>query len=147
MGFSHYKSMGANDPWGMASLDPRGLTGRIYVGDHYTLLHTKYLSCGPHGFREEDFVIFFHYKSMGANDPQGVARLCPRGWIGRIYVGDHQLLLHTKYVSCGPHGFREEDFFSIISLWELMTPGGKPVWTPGACLAWLRRGPLNIATY
>ena len=32
--FSHYKSMGANDPWGMASLDPRGLTGRNYVGDH-----------------------------------------------------------------------------------------------------------------
>ena len=32
--FSHYKSMGANDPQGMASLDPRGLIGRIYVGDH-----------------------------------------------------------------------------------------------------------------
>ena len=27
-------SMGANDPLGMASLDPRGLVGRIYVGDH-----------------------------------------------------------------------------------------------------------------
>ena len=33
-GFSHYKSMGVNDPSGMASLDPRGLIGRIYVGDH-----------------------------------------------------------------------------------------------------------------
>ena len=32
--FFHYKSMGANDPRGMASLDPRGLVGRIYVGDH-----------------------------------------------------------------------------------------------------------------
>ena len=32
--FSHYKSTGANDPWGMASLGPRGLIGRIYVGDH-----------------------------------------------------------------------------------------------------------------
>ena len=30
--FSHY--MGANDPWGMANLDPRGFIGRIYVGDH-----------------------------------------------------------------------------------------------------------------
>ena len=31
----HYKSMEANDPSGMASLDmPRGLIGRIYVGDH-----------------------------------------------------------------------------------------------------------------
>ena len=42
-------------PWGVASLDPRGLIGRIYVGDHLTLLHTKYISRGPHGFREEDF--------------------------------------------------------------------------------------------
>ena len=32
--FSHYKSMGANDPRGMANLDPRGLIGRVYVGGH-----------------------------------------------------------------------------------------------------------------
>ena len=32
--------MGANDPLGMANLDPRGFIGRIYVGDHLTLLHT-----------------------------------------------------------------------------------------------------------
>ena len=57
--------MGANDAQGMASLDPRGLISRIYVGDHYTLLHTKYVSCGPHGFREVDFLI------------------------GSIYVGDY----------------------------------------------------------
>ena len=42
-------------PWGVASLEPRGLTGRIYAGDHLTLLHTKYISCEPHGFGEEDF--------------------------------------------------------------------------------------------
>ena len=47
--------MGAKDPHGMISLDPRGMVGRIYVGDHKTLLHTKYVSSGPHGFREEDF--------------------------------------------------------------------------------------------
>ena len=63
--------MGANDPQGVVNLDPRGLIGRIYVGDYYTLLHTKYISCGPHGFREEDFLSFSHYKSFGANDPQG----------------------------------------------------------------------------
>ena len=67
----------------------RGSIGRIYVGYHYTLLHTKYVSCGPHGFREEDFLRFFHYKSMGANDPRDVASLGLRGLIGRIYVGDH----------------------------------------------------------
>ena len=72
-------SMRANEPWGMPNLDPRGMVGRIYVGDHLTLLHTKYLSSGPHDFRKEDFLSFFHYKSMGANDPQGVASFRPQG--------------------------------------------------------------------
>ena len=31
---SHYKSMDDNDPEGVASLGPRDLIGRIYVGDH-----------------------------------------------------------------------------------------------------------------
>ena len=73
----------------MANLDARGLIGRIYVGDHYTLLHTKCISSGPYGFREEEFLSFSHYKSLGANDPRGVASLGPRGLIGRIYEGDH----------------------------------------------------------
>ena len=47
--------MGANELRGVASLDPRGTIGSIYVGDHLTLLHTKYLSSVPYGFREEDF--------------------------------------------------------------------------------------------
>ena len=32
--FSHYKSVGANDTQGVASLDPRVLIGRFFVGDH-----------------------------------------------------------------------------------------------------------------
>ena len=86
--------MGANDPQGTVSLDPRGLIGRIYVVDHYTLLHTEHISSGPHGFRE-DFLSFSHYKSRGANNPLGVANLDPRGMVGRIYVGDHLTLLHA----------------------------------------------------
>ena len=39
--------------------DPRGMIGRIYIEDHYTLLHTKYESFGPCGFGEEDFFMFF----------------------------------------------------------------------------------------
>ena len=39
--FSHYKSMGANDPWGGAIFDPRGMIGRIYIEDLW--------------FEEEDF--------------------------------------------------------------------------------------------
>ena len=46
------KSMGANDPRGGASFDPRGMVGRIYKEDHYTLLHTKYESSAPCGFGE-----------------------------------------------------------------------------------------------
>ena len=34
LSFSHYKSIEANDTWGMDSLDSRGFIGRIYVGDH-----------------------------------------------------------------------------------------------------------------
>ena len=40
LSFSHYKSMGVNDPQGVASLDPSGLIGRIYVGVHQTSRHT-----------------------------------------------------------------------------------------------------------
>ena len=32
--FSHDKSMGPIDPQVVASLDPRGLIGMVYVGDH-----------------------------------------------------------------------------------------------------------------
>ena len=85
----HYKSMGANDSRGVACYDPRGLIGRIYVGDHQTLLHPKYISSGPHCFREEDFLSFSQYKSMRGNDPRGVTSLGPRDLIGRINVRDH----------------------------------------------------------
>ena len=46
-------------PWGITNLDPRSMIGRIYVGYHYLLLHTKYKSSGPHGLREEDFFLYF----------------------------------------------------------------------------------------
>ena len=100
----------------MANSEPRGLIGRTYVGDHYILLHTQYISCGPHGFREEDFLSFFHYKSMGANGSRSMASLDPRSLIGRIYTEDHYTVLHTKYISSGPHGFKEEDFFKFFPL-------------------------------
>ena len=61
----------------------------------------------------------------------------PRGTVGRIYKEDHYTLLHTKYESSGPCGFREDFFyvFPIVSLWELsvametrvlIRPGPKP---------------------
>ena len=81
----------------MANLDTRNMIGRIYVGYHLLLLHTKYKSSGSHGLREEDFLfIFLLYDS--------------RGMIGRIYVDYHLTLLHTKYTSFRPCGLGEEDF-------------------------------------
>ena len=47
--------MEANDLQGVANLDPRGMVGMFNVGDHPTLLYTKYASCEPHGYRKEDF--------------------------------------------------------------------------------------------
>ena len=62
----------------------------------------------------------------------GVANLDPRGMIGRIYVEYHLTLLHTKYTSFRPCGFREDNFkcFSIISLWQIMTPPGRDQFDP-----------------
>ena len=51
---------------------PRGMVGRIYKEDHYTLLHTKYESSGPCGFREEDFYVFpMMPPGRGPYGPQG----------------------------------------------------------------------------
>ena len=36
----------------VANSDSRGMVGTIYVEDHHTLLNTKYISCGPHGYRK-----------------------------------------------------------------------------------------------
>ena len=100
--------MGANDPRGGAIFDPRGMIGRIYIEDHYTLLHTKYESFGPCGFGEEDFLCF------APSRPQGGACMDPRGTVGRIYKEDHYTLLHTKYERSGTCGFGEEDFLKFI---------------------------------
>ena len=51
-------SMGANDPRGGAIFDPRGMVGRMYKEDHYTLLHTKHERSGLCGFGEEYFLCF-----------------------------------------------------------------------------------------
>ena len=69
---------------------------------------------------------------MGANDHQGGVIFDPRAMVGRIYKEDHYTLLHTKYESSGPCGFREEDFLNIF---PMTPPGVGGVWTPGARFA------------
>ena len=81
--------MGTIDPRGVAKFDPGDMIGTIYVEDHSPLPHTKYQSCGPCGFREEDFLFFPHSKSMETINPRGVAKFDPRGMNGTIYVEDH----------------------------------------------------------
>ena len=68
-------------PEGMA----RGMIGIIYNGDYQTLLHTKYRSSGPSGFRED----FSHCKSMETVNPLGMAKFDPRGMAGTIFVENH----------------------------------------------------------
>ena len=63
--FSHCKSMGANDPRCGAIFDPRGMIGRIYIENHYTLLHTKYESFGPGGFGRRFFLFFLMTPGAG----------------------------------------------------------------------------------
>ena len=58
--------------------------------------------------------MFSYCKSTRDDDPRGVANLDPSSMIGRIYVGYHLLLLHTK----GPHGLREDFFFYIFLLYD-----------------------------
>ena len=67
-------SMGASDPQGGDIFDRRGMVGRIYKEDHYTLLHTKYESSGPCGFGEEDFFFYVFSHDAPRRDPYG-----PRG--------------------------------------------------------------------
>ena len=60
------------------------MVGMIYVGDHQTLLYTKYISCGPYGL---DFEKKSNYKSIGAIDhePHVHDKFSPKG----LYVGDN----------------------------------------------------------
>ena len=69
---------------GWANLDPRCMVGRIYVGNHWTLLYTKYINCRPHVFKG---VLrgFSHYVYGGAIDPRGMASWDP----SRIYLWYH----------------------------------------------------------
>ena len=64
--------MGANDPLGGAIFYPRGMVGRIYKEDHYTLLHTKYESSG--------LVVY-----VSPMMPKGGACMDPRCTVGRTY--------------------------------------------------------------
>ena len=99
--------MEAKDPEGLANLEPRDMAGMICLGDHQTLIFTKFISCGPYGYELEDFLKFFPIISLcELLIPMCMASFHPRGLIGRIYVGTTR---HTKYI-ISYNGFREYIF-------------------------------------
>ena len=57
-------------------MDPRGMFGRIYEEDHYTMFHTKYESSGPYDFGEE---YFFYVLHMNPPPPRGRGPYGPQG--------------------------------------------------------------------
>ena len=131
--------MGANDPQGGSIYDPRCMVGRIYKEDHYTLLHTNYESSAPCGFREENVEFFYVFPMT----PPGRGLYGPQGHGWKDLQREPSYVATNKKESSGPCGFGEEDFFyvyhifmmKIVSQWELMTPWGGAIFTPGAWLA------------
>ena len=82
------------------NLVPTGMVARMHLGDQLTLLHTKYLSSWPHGFREEDFLKFFPLYMVAIfghgkqnSNPIGPKNLCS------LYP--HLVMLHMKLIKIG----------------------------------------------
>ena len=90
--FPHFQPIETLDPRGGASLDHRGMVGMVYVGDN----KTSYIPCVPHGFREEDFLTFSHYKSIETLDPQDRASLDPRAMVKEVHHKIQKLILNES---------------------------------------------------
>ena len=65
---------------------------------------------------------------MGDIDPQGVASLDSRCLIGRIYVAEHYMLLHTKIIWFQKIIFKVSPKISLLKLlihrmWPVLTTG------------------------
>ena len=117
----------------------RGMVGRIYKEDHYTLLHTKCENSAPCGFGEEYFFYVFPIVCLWELLTPGARPFL----VGRIYKEDHYTLLHTKYESSVLCGIGVEDFFCFSH----DTPGPGPYGPQGHSWQDLYRGPLYIATH
>ena len=137
-------TMGDDDPRSVANLDPRGMIGRIYVEYHLTLLHTKYTSFRPCGFREKGFKCFSHYKPTADNDASGVWPIWTSGSrLAGIIKGLNKHCFTQNIKALGLMVSEKKiflRFFLIVSLWRPMTPEAWPTWTPGTWLAGFMKG-------
>ena len=112
-------------------MDHRGMVGRIYKEDYYTLLLTKYESSGPCGFGEEDFFLCFpHCKSIGANDPPVGPFLTPGAWLAG-FIKRTTICCYLQNMKALGLVVSEKIFLSFSH----DAPGVGPVWTTGAWLA------------
>ena len=72
--------------------------------------------------------------------PRGVARMDPRGTVGRIHKEDHYTFLLTKYESSGPCGFGEDFLcFSHCKSMGANDPRGGAIFDPRGMI-----GMINI---
>ena len=94
------------------------MIGRIYVGNHITLLNrtTKYTDFSHCGFREGISCILITSLCQKVTS-RGVVYLDHRDMTGRIYKRDFITLLHTKYKSSGLQGFREDIFVFLLQVY------------------------------
>ena len=87
---SHYKPMADNDaPGAWPIWTPGSRLAGIIKGLTKHCFTQNINALGLMVSEKKIFLRFSYYKSMEANDPQGVANLDPRGMIGRIYEGYH----------------------------------------------------------
>ena len=129
--------MGANNAWGGAIFDPRGMVGRIYKEDYYTLPHTKHESSRPCGFGEEDFLCFTHAAPRAGPVWTQGARLA--GFIKRTIIH-----CYTQNIKALGLLVSEKKIFLCFSY---DAPGVGPVWTPGARLAgFMKRTTIHCYT-
>ena len=110
---------------------PRGMVGRIYKEDHYTLLHTKYERSGPCGFGEDFFFMFFH------DAPVACPVWTPGAWLAGFIKRTTIHCYKQNMKALGLVVSEQKNFyvFPIASLWGLMTPRAGLFLTPGAWLA------------
>ena len=97
------------DPQGRASFVLRGIIWINLIEVYKTMLNTKYQSCTPSSFREEEFWSLPSLCLCSNLRPPGQGQFWPQGH------HMNQIMLNTKYQSSTPSSFREEEFWRWAS--------------------------------